>query len=63
MSAPTSRVKMEYEVAEDKLFPGDWRVEATDYESDGECYVVIFSGPHAKERAEEYADFKNSQKV
>lgn len=52
---------LKYEVAEDKLFPSDWRVEASDYESDGECYVVIFAGPSAEERAREYADFKNNQ--
>ncbi len=50
-----------YEVAEDKLCPGDWRAEASDYDSEGECYVVIFAGPKAEERAREYADFKNSQ--
>lgn len=61
MSVLTSRAKMKYEVVADKLFPGDWRVEAIDYENDGECYVVLFSGPFAKERAKEYGDFKNNQ--
>lgn len=61
MQESTSKTSLEYEVSEDKLFPGDWRAEATDYENDGECYVVIFSGPQAKERAEEYMLFKNKQ--
>ncbi|KKN68705.1 hypothetical protein LCGC14_0448960 [marine sediment metagenome] len=52
---------LKYEVTEDKLYPGDWRAEATDYESEGECYVVIFAGPQAEKRAREYAEFKNSQ--
>ena len=52
---------LKYEVAEDKLYPGDWRAEATDHESEGECYIVIFAGLKAEERAREYAEFKNSQ--
>lgn len=50
---------MNYEVFEDKLNPGDWRAEAVNPEGDGECYVVIFSGPDAPERAQEYAAWKN----
>ena len=50
---------MKYEVSEDKINPGDWRVEAVDYESEGECYVTIFSGPLARERAVQYTVFKN----
>ncbi len=49
---------LHYEVAESNV-PGEFRVEAIDYENDGECYVAIFSGPKAKERAEEYATLKN----
>jgi hypothetical protein len=54
---------MRYEafVSRDAVNDGEWRVEAIDYESEGECYVTIFSGPQAKERAEEYAAFKMSQ--
>lgn len=48
-----------YEVVEDKLQPGDWRAEAVDYASEGECYVVIFCGPDAERRALEYAAWKN----
>lgn len=52
---------MNFEVLEDLRNPGDWRVEAIDFEDEGKVYVVIFSGPDAHERAEEYASFKNSQ--
>ena len=47
-----------YEVVGDKLSPGDWRVEAIDYEHDGQVRVAIFSGPKARELAEEYGHFK-----
>lgn len=36
-----------------------WRVDAIDYEGDGRCYLTIFYGPDAEERAREYAAFKN----
>ena len=49
---------MKYEVFEDKKVPGDWRVEAIDYESEGEVYVVVFSGFKSKEMAEEYHAWK-----
>lgn len=45
---------MKYEVFQDQHVLGNWRAEAIDHDSDGECYVVIFSGPNAKERAEWY---------
>lgn len=52
---------MKYEVVPTLGVPdqSEWRVEAIDYESEGECYVTIFSGPQSKERAEEYARFKS----
>jgi hypothetical protein len=50
-----------YEVVEDNLHPGDWRVEAIDHASEGECYIAIFTGPRAEERAREYAMWKNEQ--
>ena len=55
---------MEYEafVSRDAIDDDEWRVEAIDYESEGECYVTIFSGPQAKDRAEEYAHFKMESK-
>ncbi len=52
---------MDYEVFEDRQSPGDWRVEAINIDGDGECYVAIFSGPQAKERAEEYAEWKRTR--
>lgn len=48
-----------YEVFEDKLHPGDWRAEFIDHADEGLCYVTIFSGPGAQQRAEEYAAYKN----
>ena len=50
---------MNYEISERKDFPGNWGVEAINYDGDGEIYMAIFSGPEAKERAEEYARLKN----
>ncbi len=44
-----------YEVVQDKNNPADWRVEACNVEGDGECYVTIFAGPMAANRAIEYA--------
>ena len=38
----------------------NFRVEAVDIKT-GDVFVTIFSGPLAKERAEEYAKFKNVQ--
>ncbi len=49
---------MEYEVKQDG---SEWRVEAIDYESEGEVYVAIFSGPGADARAREYARFKEAK--
>lgn len=51
-----------HEAIPDKLTPSDWRVEQIDIES-GIVFVAIFSGPSAEERATEYANFKNSQKI
>jgi hypothetical protein len=41
-------------VFEDRLFPGDWRVEWVD--DDGGVELAIFAGPNARERALRYAD-------
>jgi hypothetical protein len=46
-----------YEIVESRDYPGHWHVEAIDNE--GRIYVAVFSGPDAKERAAEYADWKN----
>jgi len=50
-----------YEVVEDAIHAGDYRVEAIDTEADGEIYTAIFTGPDAEARAEEYADWKNAR--
>ncbi|HTR60379.1 MAG TPA: hypothetical protein VMH37_01680 [Candidatus Binataceae bacterium] len=47
---------MEYSAFEDRKFAGEWRVEA--FDDDGRCFVAIFSGPEARQRAEEYARWK-----
>ena len=46
---------MEYEVAEDRKWPGDWRVTAINHAGDGEIYTAIFVGHEAEGRAREYA--------
>jgi len=51
---------LHYETIEDKLQPGDYRVEAIDAEGGGEVYIAIFVGPDAEARANEYAEWKNS---
>jgi hypothetical protein len=51
---------MAYEVIEDRRYPSEWRVEAIDEE--GSCYVTLFSGPEAKERAQEYAAWKQERR-
>ena len=54
---------MEYEIVPDRADPTEstWRVEAIDFQSEGECYVAVFSGPNAHERAAEYAEWKSRQ--
>jgi hypothetical protein len=48
-----------YETIQDKANSEAWRVEAIGYENDGEVYSALFMGPKARERAEQYAAFKN----
>jgi hypothetical protein len=50
---------MEYQAFEDLKHSGDWRVEA--FDNDGRCFVTIFAGPEAKQRAEEYAHWKKHE--
>ena len=57
----TKPKKLDYEVVQDRNSAEEWRVEAIDYENDGQVYVAIFSGPSAKTRAEEYARFAETQ--
>ncbi len=51
---------MEYEVIEDRKSPDDWRVEAAD--DDGRYFIAIFCGPEARQRAEEYARWKQERR-
>ena len=51
---------MQFEIVEDQLQPGDYRVEAIDNAGDGEVFTAIFVGPDAQKRAEEYGSWKNS---
>lgn len=50
---------IEYEVAKSRHTLDEYVVEGIDYGDDGQIYAALFSGPGAKERAEEYAHFKN----
>jgi hypothetical protein len=52
-------MRPEYEVIRDRLDQESWRVEGIDYANDGVVYIAVFTGPRAKERAEEYGAFKN----
>jgi hypothetical protein len=60
LASKTKENKMNWSCFEDKRNPGDWRVEAIDFDDEGKVYVAIFSGPDAQARAEEYAELKNS---
>jgi hypothetical protein len=51
---------MEYEVVQSAGTINEWRVEAIDHDGEGEVYVALFSGPLAKQRAEEYAAWKSA---
>jgi hypothetical protein len=57
MQAKTA-IALRYEVIQDKMASGFWRVEAIDTTC-GDVFVAIFSGPLAEDRAKEYAAFKN----
>lgn len=50
---------MKYVLSERRGDPGAWGVEAINYDGDGEIYMAIFSGPFAREMAEEYMLFAN----
>lgn len=53
-----SNALVEWIAVEDKRTPGEWRVEAMDFDNEGKVYVTIFSGPESRQRAEEYAEWK-----
>src|ERR1700738_4725346 len=46
-------------VFEDRVYPGNWRVEWED--DDGGVEVTIFSGPDARDRAFQYATLPNQR--
>lgn len=54
--------QMEFEAQEskDSIAGSDWIVGAIHYAGDGEMYMAQFTGPKAKERAIEYAAWKNA---
>jgi hypothetical protein len=47
---------MEWNLFEDKINKGDWRVEGINHESEGEVEVAIFCGVNAEQRARNYYD-------
>ena len=57
MQAKTAS-ELRYETFQDQKTPEYWRVEAVDSRS-GDVFVAVFSGPLARDRATEYAAFKN----
>lgn len=58
-SDATETPELEYTVVQSAVCLGTWSVEAFDLEGEGELYMAVFTGPDARERAEEYAAFKN----
>ena len=58
ISPPMGGNLMEWECFEDMKNKGDWRVEAIDFDNEGEVYVTIFSGRGSRKRAHEYAAIK-----
>ena len=48
---------MFYEVAQ---VDGEWRVEAINFEGDGEIYFTLFPGLKGEVRAREYANLMNA---
>jgi hypothetical protein len=52
---------MKYEVKESEERRGDFLAVAVNEASQNEVFSALFCGPDAKQRAEEYAAWKNSQ--
>jgi hypothetical protein len=50
----TMAIESEIKVFEDRITSGEWRVEY--FDDDGGCYVAIFAGPAAEQRARDYRD-------
>jgi hypothetical protein len=52
---------MKYEVFQTEDNSDDYIVEAIALPGEGEIFTTIFSGPDSRERAEEYAGWKEGQ--
>ncbi len=52
---------MRYEVRESEEKRGHYVAMAIDHEHEGKIHSVLFSGPNAREQAEEYAAWKNRE--
>ena len=50
---------MRYEIQPSEQKPGEYAVSGVDDE--GQVHAVLFSGPNAKHRAEEYVAWKNRE--
>lgn len=46
---------MKYEVVQSHTHPSEYAAEFIDMDGEGECYRVLFMGPIAEKRANEYA--------
>lgn len=60
MQAQTAVSPIVYESFQNRDNASDWRVEAIDSKA-GDVYIATFAGPLARERADEYAKFKNGE--
>ena len=52
---------MKYEIKQSEERPGDYIAIAINEDNRNEIFSALFSGPGAKQRAEEYAAWKNSE--
>lgn len=59
---PQTAPSLKYEAFQDRENPSDWRVEAIDVKA-GDVYIAIFMAPGARDRAIEYAEFKNRERI
>ena len=50
---------MQFDVYPHEDNSGDWVVSMMDLDGEGEILTAIFSGGNARQRAEEYADWKH----
>lgn len=52
-----------YAIQESNTHPGCYAVAAIDSTDGGEMYRALFLGPNSRERAEEFADWKNTSEA